>query len=52
MNWVPIILLVFKLVVFGVGMFFAIKWHYDQDKKLKKQARSTAVAREERDARR
>ena len=52
MNWVPIILLVFKLVVFGVGMFFAIKWHYDQDKKVKKQARSPAVAREERDARR
>ncbi|MCG8437561.1 MAG: hypothetical protein MI751_05725 [Pseudomonadales bacterium] len=50
MNWVPIILLVFKLVVFGVGMFFAIKWHYDQDKKLKKQARSPDATREERGA--
>ncbi len=35
LNWVPIVFLVFKLVVFGVGMFFAIKWHYDQDKKKK-----------------
>ncbi|KGD65035.1 hypothetical protein Y5S_01943 [Alcanivorax nanhaiticus] len=35
LNWVPIIFLVFKLAVFGTGMFFAIKWHYDQDKKNK-----------------
>ncbi len=35
LNWVPIIFLVFKLAVFGTGMFFAIKWHYDQDKKKK-----------------
>lgn len=34
-HWVPIIFLVFKLAVFGTGMFFAIKWHYDQDKKKK-----------------
>lgn len=35
MIWVPILLGTFKLVVFGTGMFFAIKWHYDQGKKKK-----------------
>ena len=33
MEWIPIVLVTFKLVVFGAGMFFAIKWHYDQGKK-------------------
>lgn len=35
MDWIPIGLLIFKLVVLGIGMFYAIKWHYDQDKKGK-----------------
>lgn len=35
MDWVPIVLLTFKVVVLGVGMFFAVKWHYDQGKSLK-----------------
>lgn len=35
MDWVPIILMTFKVVVLGVGMFFAIKWHYDQAQKGK-----------------
>lgn len=35
MDWVPIVLLTFKLLVFGTGMFFAIKWHYDKGKKKK-----------------
>lgn len=34
----PIVFLSFKLVVFGIGMFFAIKWHYDQDKKKKNES--------------
>ncbi|SFD56636.1 hypothetical protein [Paracidovorax konjaci] len=38
MDWVPIVFIVFKVLVFGTGMFFAIKWHYDQDKKKKKEA--------------
>jgi len=46
MIWVPILLGTFKLVVFGTGMFFAIKWHYDQGKK-KKQAEKDAQARAE-----
>ena len=35
MDWVPVVFIVFKVLVFGTGMFFAIKWHYDQDKKKK-----------------
>ncbi|MCX7278879.1 MAG: hypothetical protein NTZ15_16425 [Burkholderiales bacterium] len=33
MDWIPIVLVTFKALVLGVGMFFAIKWHYDQGKK-------------------
>lgn len=32
MEWVPIVLVIFKLLVFGTGMFLAIKWHYDKEK--------------------
>jgi len=35
MDWVPIVFVTFKVLVFGTGMFFAIKWHYDQGKKEK-----------------
>ncbi|MBY0557730.1 MAG: hypothetical protein K2P77_11040 [Burkholderiaceae bacterium] len=35
MDWIPIGLVIFKLVVLGIGMFYAIKWHYDQGKKGK-----------------
>ena len=38
MEWVPIVFIVFKVAVFGTGMFFAIKWHYDQGKKAKEEA--------------
>ena len=34
MDWVLIVFIVFKVAVFGTGMFFAIKWHYDQGKKV------------------
>jgi len=40
MEWVPIVLLVFKLLVLGTGMFYAIKWHHDQDKKQEKETGS------------
>lgn len=33
MDWVPVVFVTFKLIVLGIGMFFAIKWHYDQGKK-------------------
>ena len=32
MDWIPIVFITFKVLVFGTGMFFAIKWHYDQRK--------------------
>ena len=37
MDWVPIFLFAFKILVFGTGMFFAIKWHYDKAKKEKEK---------------
>ncbi|TQK09581.1 MULTISPECIES: hypothetical protein [unclassified Herbaspirillum] len=36
MDWVPIVFVTFKVLVLGTGMFFAIKWHYDQGKKGRK----------------
>jgi hypothetical protein len=35
MDWIPIGLVTFKVLAFGTGMFFAIKWHYDQGAKEK-----------------
>ncbi|MCU5782900.1 hypothetical protein MA04_02200 [Alcanivorax balearicus MACL04] len=40
MNWIPIVFFTFKIVVFGTGMFFAIKWHYDKGKKKKENNQS------------
>jgi Na+-driven multidrug efflux pump len=37
MDWIPIVFVIFKFLVLGTGMFFAIKWHYDQGKKGKQQ---------------
>ena len=44
MDWVPIIFITFKVLVFGTGMFFAIKWHYDQGKKEKGKQRAVLRA--------
>lgn len=30
MDWVPVVFVTFKVIALGTGMFFAIKWHYDQ----------------------
>jgi hypothetical protein len=35
MDWIPVAFVTFKVLVLGTGMFFAIKWHYDQGKKGK-----------------
>lgn len=32
-DWIPVVFVTFKVLVFGACMFFAVKWHYDQDKK-------------------
>ncbi|MRW84768.1 hypothetical protein GJ698_11800 [Pseudoduganella sp. FT26W] len=33
MDWIPIVFVAFKALVLGTGMFYAIKWHYDQGRK-------------------
>ncbi|WP_201747169.1 hypothetical protein [Glaciimonas sp. PCH181] len=37
MDWIPIVFIAFKVLVLGTGMFFAIKWHYDQGTKEKER---------------
>jgi len=32
-DWFPIVLFPLKILVLGTGMFYAIKWHRDQEKK-------------------
>ncbi|GIZ54144.1 hypothetical protein [Noviherbaspirillum aridicola] len=39
MDSIPIIFGTFKVLVLCTGMFFAIKWHYDQGKKEKEKAK-------------
>ncbi|MDM9627179.1 hypothetical protein QTL95_14820 [Rhizobium sp. S152] len=36
MDWFILVFLPFKLLVLATGMFFAIKWHHDQEKQKKK----------------
>ena len=45
MDYVPVIFIIFKIFVLGAGMFFAIKWHYDQDKKTHKGEVISAVGK-------
>lgn len=35
-DWFPIVFGTFKVVALSIGMFFAVKWHYDQAQKKKK----------------
>ena len=45
MDWIPVVFVVFKFLVLGTGMFFAIKWHYDQGRKgRQKEARAVLRA--------
>ena len=43
MEWIPVVFVIFKGLVLGTGMFFAIKWHYDQGKKGKIEERSAVL---------
>jgi hypothetical protein len=43
MEWFPIVAFTFKFLVLGTGMFFAIKWHYDQGKKGKETERRAVL---------
>lgn len=38
MEWIPVVFVTFKFLVLATGMFFAVKWHYDQGKKGKTPA--------------
>lgn len=51
MEWVPVFLVTFKLIVFGTGMFYAIKWHYDreQEEKAKKEKQKREQEQAEKD---
>jgi hypothetical protein len=43
MEWIPVVFVIFKALVLGTGMFFAIKWHYDQGKKGKIEERRAVL---------
>jgi hypothetical protein len=44
-DWFPVVFFTFKILVLGTGMFFAVKWHYDQGKKKKqKEKREVLLA--------
>ena len=43
MDWIPIVFVTFKVLVLGTGMFFAIKWHYDQGKKGKEMEKRAVL---------
>ncbi|NVM79997.1 hypothetical protein FHW83_005839 [Duganella sp. SG902] len=42
-DWIPVVFVIFKFLVLGVGMFFAIKWHYDQGKRGREKERSAVL---------
>ncbi|MEC4720103.1 hypothetical protein RY831_13145 [Noviherbaspirillum sp. CPCC 100848] len=42
-DWFPIVAFAFKMLALGTGMFFAIKWHYDQGKKGKENEGATVL---------
>jgi hypothetical protein len=44
MEWIPIVLVTFKVLVLGIGMFFAVKWHYDQGNKAQDEKRAVLRA--------
>ncbi|WP_081768990.1 hypothetical protein [Herbaspirillum sp. RV1423] len=43
MDWIPVVFVTFKVLVLGTGMFFAIKWHYDQGKKETEKERRAVL---------
>jgi hypothetical protein len=46
MDWIPVVFVTFKLLAFGTCMFFAIKWHYDQEQKaMEKRAVQRAAGK-------
>ncbi len=46
MEWVPAVFIAFKVSVLGIGMFLAIKWHYDKGRKGKGALAKRVLLRE------
>jgi len=40
MEWIPIVLITFKLLVLGAAMFFSIKSHRDKEKEEQEEERA------------
>ena len=49
-DWFPIVFIIFKVVVLGVGMFYAIKWHHDQAKKDEQEKKDALERQRQREA--
>jgi hypothetical protein len=43
MNSIPISFVIFKVLVLSVGMYLAVKWHYDRGHKDKNQKTAAVV---------
>ncbi|MDM0085132.1 hypothetical protein QTI17_31555 [Variovorax sp. J31P179] len=43
MNSIPISFVIFKVLVLSVGMYLAVKWHYDRGQKEKHQKTAAVV---------
>ena len=39
MDWIPIVLITFKLLVIGAALFFSIKSHHDKEKEEQEEER-------------
>jgi len=37
-DFFPYVAMAIKVIALAIAGYFAIKWHFDQDKKLKRQA--------------
>lgn len=47
-NWFPYVFFPLKVIVLCIGMYYAIKWHYDQGK-IKREAEAAASAKRKAD---
>ncbi|WP_310732463.1 hypothetical protein [Roseateles aquatilis] len=45
MEWVPTVFIAFKVSVLAIGMFYAIKWHYDKARKENGAQKQRALLR-------
>lgn len=43
MNSIPISFVIFKVLVLSIGMFLAVKWHYDRGQKDRNQKTAAVV---------